>query len=191
MMSGYRNILWLLPVTLLLSWPVWGGVFTRVLVPRGGMNLGPTFAASHAETTGAGFSMEGVLFSQLKNGVRDWQIKAKRLYSGEDQDRMQLATVEAQVFKNAERRFVITGKKGEYNSKKKNLIIRNGAKVQAENGMLIQSDTLNYDEQTREITTMAPVQITGKGIDIHGKGMVYDMQQDSYDIRGRVQVDIR
>jgi LPS export ABC transporter protein LptC len=86
---------------------------------------------------------------------------------------------------------VITGKKGEYNSREKNLIIRNGARVQAENGMLIQSDTLNYDEQAREITTMAPVQITGKGIDIHGKGMVYDMQQDSYDIRGRVQVDIR
>lgn len=191
MMTGYRNLLWLLPVTLLLSWPVWGGAIVRVLVPRGGINISSPFAGSHTDTTGAGFSMEGVLFSQLKNGVRDWQIKAKRLYSGEDQDRMRLVTVEAQVFKNAERRFMITGKEGEYNSKKKNLIIRNGAKVQAENGLLIQSDTLNYDEQAREITTMVPVQITGKGLDIHGKGMVYDMRQDSYDIRGRVKVDIK
>lgn len=189
MMTGYRNILWLLPVALLLSWPVWGGAFTRVLAPRGG--LATNLAAPQAATTGAGFSMEGVLFSQLKNGVRDWQIQAKRLFSGEDQDRMQLVTVEAQVFKNTERRFVITGQEGEYNSKTKILSMRNGVKVQAENGMLIQSDSLSYDDQARKITTRVPVQITGKGLDIHGKGMDYDMQKDAYDVSGRVKVDIQ
>ncbi len=189
MMTGYRNILWLLPVALLLSWPIWGGAFTSVLAPRGG--LAAHLAVPQATTTGAGFSMDGVLFSQLKNGVRDWQIQAKRLFAGEDPDRMQLVTVEAQVFKNAERRFVITGQEGEYNSKKKILLMRTGVKVQAENGMLIQSDSLSYDDQARKITTLAPVRITGKGMDIHGKGMAYDMQKDSYDVNGRVKVDIK
>lgn len=188
MMTGYRNILWLLPVALLLSWPVWGGAFTRILAPRGG--LAANGAAPQATATGAGFSMEGVLFSQLKNGVRDWQIQAKRLYSGEDQDKMQLVTVEAQVFKNAERRFVITGAEGEYNSMKKVLSMRNGVRVQAEKGMLIQADSLSYDDQARRITTRVPVQITGKGLEIHGKGMAYDMQKDAYDVNGRVKVDI-
>jgi LPS export ABC transporter protein LptC len=190
MMTGYRNILWLLPVALLLSWPIWGGSASRFLVPRGGLGVGAPLAAQ-AAGTGAGFSMEGVLFSQLKNGVRDWQIQAKQLYSGEDQDKMQLVTVEAQVFKNAERRFVITGQEGEYNSKKKVLVMRNGVKVQAEKGFLIQSDSISYDDQARMITTMAPVQITGKGMDIHGKGMAYDMQKDAYDVSGRVKVDIQ
>ena len=189
MMTGYRNILWLLPVALLLSWPIWGGAFTRCW-PR--VAVWPaTLAAPQATTAVAGFSMEGVLFSQLKNGVRDWQIQAKQLYSGEDQDRMQLVTVEAQVFKNAERRFVITGQEGEYNSKKKILVMRNGVNVQAENGMLVQSDSISYDDQARKITTRSPVQITGKGMDIHGKGMDYDMQEDSYDVSGRVKVDIK
>lgn len=189
MMTGYRNILWLLPVALLLSWPVWGGAFTRVLAPRGGLAV--SLVVPQATSTGAGFSMEGVLFSQLKNGVRDWQIQAKRLFAGEDQDRMQMETVEAQVFKNAERRFVITGQEGEYNSKKKILIMRNSVKVQAESGMLIQSDSLSYDDQARKITTRAPVQITGKGMDIRGNGIAYDMQKDSYDVSGRVKVDIK
>jgi len=189
MMTGYRNILWLLPVVLLLSWPVWGGAFTTLLAPRGG--LAASLVVPQATTAGAGFSMEGVLFSQLKNGVRDWQIQAKRLFAGEDQDRMQMETVEAQVFKNAERRFVITGQEGEYNSKKKILLMRTGVKVQAENGMLIQSDSLSYDDQARKITTTSPVQVTGKGMDIHGKGMAYDMQKDSYDVSGRVKVDIK
>ncbi|OGR05057.1 MAG: LPS export ABC transporter periplasmic protein LptC [Deltaproteobacteria bacterium RIFOXYD12_FULL_53_23] len=188
-MSGYRNILWLLPVTLLLSWPIWGGAFVRILVPRGGLLT--NLAMPKTTTTGAGFSMEGVLFSQLKNGELDWQIKAQRLYTKEDQNRMQLEKVEAQVFKNAERRFVIIGQQGEYNSKKKNLTIRNGVKVQAENGLLIQADSLNYDEQARKITTRAPVQITGKGLDIHGQGMDYDLQHNSYDVSGRVKVDLR
>ncbi|MFA6283716.1 MAG: LPS export ABC transporter periplasmic protein LptC [Desulfurivibrionaceae bacterium] len=189
MMTGYRNILWLLPVALLLSWPIWGGAFTRFLAPRGG--LAAKSRAPQAAAAVAGFSMEGVSFSQLKNGVRDWQIQAKRLYSGEDQDRMQMVSVEAQVFKNAERKFVITGQEGEYNSKKKILAMRNGVKVQAEKGVLIQSDSLSYDDQARRITTMAPVRITGKDMDIHGKGMDYDMQKDSYDVRGRVKVDIK
>lgn len=188
-MTGYRNLLWLLPVTLLLSWPVWGGAFARILAPRGGLLT--NFAAPKATAAGAGFTMEGVLFSQLKNGARDWQIQAKRLYTKEDQDRMQLETVEAQVFKNAERRFVITAQQGEYNSKKKILIMRNRVKVQAENGLLIQSDSLSYDDQTRKITTRAPVQIIGKGLEIHGTGMDYDLQHNSYDVSGRVKVDIR
>ena len=189
MMTGYRNILWLLPVILLLSWPIWGGAFTRVLLPRGG--LAAHLAVPQATTTGAGFSMEGVSFSQLKNGVRDWQIQAKQLYSGEDQDKMQLVAVEAQVFKNAQRRFVITGQEGEYNSKKKILTMRNSVKVQAENGMLIQSDNLSYDDKTRKIRSMSPVQVTGKGMELRGKGMTYDMQKDSYDVSGRVKVDIK
>jgi len=189
MMTGYRNILWLLPVALLLSWPIWGGAFTRILAPRGG--LATNLAVPQATTPGAGFSMEGVLFSQLKNGVRDWQIQAKRLYSGEDQDRMQLVTVEAQVFKNAERRFVITGQEGEYNSKQKVLTMRKGVNVQAEKGFLIKSDSISYDDQARRITTLSPVQITGKGMDIRGRGMAYDMQKDSYDVSGRVKVDIK
>ena len=191
MMAGYRNILWLLPVALLLSWPVWGGPITRFLAPRGGMDRSATLAMPQGAATGAGFSMEGALFSQLKNGVRDWQIQAQRIYSGEDQDRMQLVTVEAQVFKNAERRFVITGQEGEYNSKKKVLVMRNEVNVQAEKGFLIQSDSISYDDQARRITTNVPVRITGKDMDIHGMGMVYDMQKDSYDVSGRVKVDIK
>jgi LPS export ABC transporter protein LptC len=69
--------------------------------------------------------------------------------------------------------------------------MRNEVKVQAEKGLLIQSDSLSYDDQTRRITTKAPVRITGKGMDIRGKGMDYDMQKDSYDVSGRVKVDIQ
>ncbi len=190
MMTGFRNILWLLPVTLLLSWPVWGGAVTRFLTPRGGLVSSLAAPSPATAKDGAGFSMEGVLFSQLKNGALDWQIQAKHLSSGEDPDRMQLETVEAQVFKNGQRKFVITGQDGEYNSKKKILILRNGVKVQAEKGFLVQADSLSYDDQARKITTRAPVQVTDKGIDIHGKGMDYDMQKDSYDLGGRVKVDI-
>ncbi|HIJ90879.1 MAG: LPS export ABC transporter periplasmic protein LptC [Desulfobulbaceae bacterium] len=190
MMTGFRNILWVLPVALLLSWPIWGGAITRLLAPRG--DLAAKLAAPpQTTTTGAGFSMEGILFSQLKNGVRDWQIQAKRLYAGKDQDIMQLETVEAQVFKNDQRRFVITGQEGEYNNKKKNLILRNRVNVQAEKGFLVQSDSISYDDQTHRITTKMPVRISDKDIDIRGNGMDYDMRNDSYDIRGRVKVDIR
>lgn len=189
MMTGYRNILWLLPVGLLLSWPVWGGSITRLLAPRGGLSA--NLVLPMAKSADAGFTMEGILFSQLKNGARDWQIEAKRLYTKEDQDRMHLEALSAQVFKGPERRFLITAPQGEYNRKNKTIVMQNGVKVLAANGMLVQSDNLSYDDQTSMITTIVPVRITGKGLDILGQGMDYDMQQDSYDVSGRVKVDIR
>ena len=188
-MTGYRNILWLLPVTLLLFWPIWGGAITRFLAPRG--ELSANLVLPKAKSAGPGFTMEGVLFSLLKNGVLDWQIEAKRLYTKEDQDLMQLETVAAQVFENAARKFLIIAQEGEYDMKNKTLIMRNGVRVQADTGMLVQSDSLSYDEQTRTITTRVPVRITGKGLDIRGQGMDYDMRRDSYDVSGRVKVDIR
>ncbi|MFA7382284.1 MAG: LPS export ABC transporter periplasmic protein LptC [Desulfurivibrionaceae bacterium] len=188
-MTGYRNILWLLPVGLLLSWPVWGGAITGFLTPRG--ELSANLVQPRTKSADPGFTMEGVLFSQLKNGVQDWQIEAKRLYTKEDQDRLHLEAVAAQVFKGDERRFLITASQGEYNRKNKSISMQNGVKVQADNGILVQADSLSYDEQTRKITTMTPVRITGKGMDVSGQGVDYDMEHDSYDVSGRVKVDIR
>jgi hypothetical protein len=35
------------------------------------------------------------------------------------------------------------------------------------------------------------VRITDKGIAIRGQGMEYDLEQESYDVGGRVRVDIQ
>jgi len=192
MMSGLRNILWLLPLALWFSWPLWGGPVSRFLAPKGGDGgLSGGQVVERPAAAGGGFVMDGVLFTQLKNGVLDWQIQAGRLYSGDNPDLLRLETVEARVFKETEPRFVITGREGEYDSKRKLLLMRDQVSVQTAKGLLVQAASLSYDDQARMISTGEPVRITGRNLEVSGQGLDYDMTDDSYEVGGRVKVDIR
>lgn len=192
MMSGFRNILWLLPLIFWLFWPLWGGPVSRFLSPGGGSVLpGGGQVAGQTAAAGGGFVMEGVLFSQMKDGALDWQIRAGQLYAGKNPNLLHLKGVEAQVFKNAARRLLITGREGEYDSKNKLLLMRDRVSVQTANGLVVQTDRLSYDDRLRKITTRSPVEISGRNLEIRGQGLDYDLAHDSYQVSGRVKVDIR
>ncbi|MGV1098151.1 LPS export ABC transporter periplasmic protein LptC [Thiovibrio sp. JS02] len=189
MMSGLRNILWLLPLSLLLLWPLWRGPVGRFLAPADMLAKAGGDNGKKEAQAGQSFSMEGVSFLQQKNGVRDWQIEAARLHTGEDPDKMRLERVEAEVFQGERRKFRIVGKEGEYNSKQKLLTLKKDVQVHSEDGFLVLAEVLNYDDTTRNIWTRSPIRITGRNMDVRGRGLVYDMDEESYEVSGRVRVD--
>jgi len=189
-MAGSRNILWLLPLGVILFWPLWRGPVLRFLAP-GNVADSASVAGNRATDEGQSFSMEGVFFLQLKNGVKNWQIEAARLYTGEDPDRMRLEQVQAQVFQGERRKFRITSQEGEYDNKKKVLALEKDVEVHAEDGYRISAEALNYDDDARNIWTKSPVRITGRSMDVSGQGLLYDLKTGSYDVRGRVKMDVR
>lgn len=192
MMRGFRNILWLLPMTLVLLWPLWSGPAARWLAPQshgpGAPGPGPE---AQEPRDGKSFTLEEVLFFQHKNGVRDWQIQLARLRSAEDNEELlHLEEVEAQFFAGEQRRFLITGQKGEYDSIGKLLTLEEDVQVHSEDdNFLMRAETLSYDDLSRRISTARPVRITGENMDIHGMGLVYDMEKGSYEVAGRVRVE--
>ena len=187
-MSGLRNLLWLLPLLAVLSWSVWSKPVVRFLTPPGSLDFLASDQVKKKVGSAETFSLEQVLFTQLTNGARDWQIKTNRLYTAENPDKMQLETVEAGVFEGSAQKFHITGNQGEYDNKKKVLVLEKNVRVESAEGYIVQSDHLRYNDLNRKITTKSPVHIIADGMDVRGKGLVYDVKQGTYDVGGRVKV---
>lgn len=184
MMTGVRNLLWLLPLALLVGWPLWGGPLTSFLAPRGGFDV----AAQPRNGQVKSFSMDGVFFTQLKRGVKDWQITTDHLYTADDPDLMQMEQVEAAVFEKTQEKFHITSQNGVYDTKKEVLTLEKDVRVRSDEGFVVTSSRLRYYDKQRAIKTDTPVHIVGKDMDIRGKGLVYDLNRATYEVGGRVKV---
>ena len=188
MMRGVRNLLWLLPLGLCLSFPFWQGPILRLLAPHG--KLEPLLTGA-PKPSPSSFSMDGVLFSQYKNGVQDWEIRTDRLCTGTTEDILLMDRVEGQVFSGERRKFLITGQEGEYDTKARVLTLRRDVTIRSDAGHLIHAQLINYDDQTRKIATSGPVTVTGKNMEISGRGLSYDLGKAIYEISGRVKMRLR
>lgn len=186
MMTGVRNTLWLLPLLLLVSWPVWGGYLVAFLSPRG------SFEAPATDSPGKTFTMQEVLFSQLKGGHEDWKIVTDRLFSlPGSEDVMRMESVDALLFEKGASKFHIVSGKGEYDMARQVLVLTDQVSVEAKQGYTISSELLQYHDQKKEIRTDEKVQITTKDMDIRGTGLLYNMKTGAYRIGGRVEFDVK
>ncbi|MFZ5775516.1 MAG: LPS export ABC transporter periplasmic protein LptC [Thermodesulfobacteriota bacterium] len=190
MMRGIRNILWLLPLVLAASFPLWRGPLLRVLTPPGKLQASLAGTAPRPIAPSS-FSMEGVLFTQFENGVQNWQIKADRLATGESEEVLMMDKVEGQVLSGERRKFLITGQEGKYDAKSRLLTLSRDVTIRSDAGHLVHAEQVSYNDQTRKIATSGPVTVSGKNMEISGKGLAYDLEKAIYEISGRVRMQIR
>lgn len=184
MMTGSRNILWLLPLLLFVTWPLWGPGAKDFLSPRGGFQT-----AIKSDAQAKTFTMSDVFFTQDENGIRNWRIIAERMGTTNGESKLQMDTVDAVVYgtDQDEKKFLITSKAGLYDTDKQILTLMDNARVTTAQGYEIHSPVLSYQDKTRKIKTDERVRITGKDIDIIGKGFMYDMNSGAYWVGGRVK----
>lgn len=185
MMTGIRNVLWLLPLALLVSWPLWGPCAKDFLSPRGGFETAVASGQDKAKT----FTMSDVFFTQDKKGVRDWRITAERLHTANGESKLQMQRVDAVVYDEdeAEKKFHITSEAGLYDTDEQILTLTDNVRVTTTQGYEIHSPVLRYLDKSGEIKTDERVRITGEDIDISGQGLMYDMKSGAYWIGGRVR----
>lgn len=186
MMTGVRNTLWLLPLLLLVSWPVWGGYLVAFLSPRGG------FETPATDAPGKTFTMQEVLFSQLKGGAEDWKIVTDRLFSlPGSEDVMRMESIDALLFEKGAEKFHIVSGKGEYDMTKQILVLTDKVRVEAKQGYTISAELLRYYDQQQEIRTDEKVRISTDDMDIHGTGLLYNMKTGAYRVGGRVEFNVQ
>lgn len=183
MMTGVRNLLWAIPLGLLLAWPGYGPPLSRFLAPRGDFAAAPALAVE----AGKRFVMEEVLFVQEMNGQPDWRIKTKRLATGATDDQLEMDTVRATLYRNHQENMLIGASAGLYDTKKEVLALRDNVDITTADGYVIRTAFLEYFEADRKIATRSPIRVTGKDLDIHGNGLDYDLKNGAYVLGGRVR----
>ena len=182
MMTGMRNLLWLVPLALLLGWPVYGSFLSRFLTPRG--DFGKTVQVGEATKR---FVMEDVVYIQEMDGKPDWRIVTNRLATGKSDDLLEMDTVQAVLFRNSREDMRVSAASGLYDTKQEVLTLRDNVDLVTSDGYLIRTALLTYQEGEKKITTPAPLRITGKDMDIHANGLDYSMASGVFSLGGRVK----
>jgi len=180
-----RNTIWIVPLALFLTAPFWYGAAARFLAPTDSL---ATDASAHAETN---FTMEGVVFSQFREGRKEWQANSRRLYTGEDENDFLMEDVQA-VFFTADRagkprQVDIVGDQAQYNDVSKILTLTGDVVVRNSDGYEMQTQVLRYFDSSRQLKADTGVLVTGKEFEVKGRTLEYDLKSGNYRVGGRLQ----
>lgn len=186
-MKLHRNQVWLIPLLLILTYPLWSIPVGKFLTPRGGV---PTQTAIR-KTNQHNFQMESVKILQNQNGKKTAMIRAKSARTGEDSDILILETVDADIFDEDGNVTHIVSRTGKYNVKTKALTLSGDVVVnKTRDKQFLYTDLLHYDSDKRTVNCPGKTKLIGENVSIDGGSLDYDINSSRYDIGGRVSVDL-
>ncbi|MFC1827356.1 LPS export ABC transporter periplasmic protein LptC [Thermodesulfobacteriota bacterium] len=187
MMKDPRNLLWIVPLAVLLSLPLWKHLAADFLSPERKKTppLVPSLTNTRVLTS---TEMDGVNFEQSKNGIKEWFLTASRLYSTENDSDMKLEDVNALFFGTAgeNKETSIRSQKARYNTETKELILQGKVVVKNQKGYQMRTESLEYIAVEKKIRTTAAVHVKGNNIEVSGKRLLYDTVTGDFSLTGNV-----
>ena len=178
-----RNTIWLIPLTLFLTFPLWSVPVTTFLSPRGQFDS----EAQKSQTTSHNFDMESVKITQNQKGRNTAIIRAVRAETGKEPDTYFMDIVDADLINDEGEITQVTARKGEYNSVTKLLILKKDVVVNnLSEKQILYTELLHYDNLQRTIKCPGNMKIVGEDFQIEGGSLDYDIKTKTYDIGKRV-----
>jgi LPS export ABC transporter protein LptC len=187
MLKDPRNFLWIAPLVVLLTMPLWKPLAADILTPARKEKGMPAPSLANTDTLSSS-EMSGVEFEQIKNGTKDWHLTASRLYkTGRDSDLL-LEDVKGLFFGAAgsDEETRIRSQKARYNEDTKQITLQGEVVIQNSKGYEMQTDALEYFAAEKKIRTTSPVNIQGSNIAVSGNELLYDTVTGNYRLEGNV-----
>jgi LPS export ABC transporter protein LptC len=187
MMKDPRNLLWIIPLAVLLSLPLWKPLAVDFLSPDRKKIIPPVPSLTNTRAL-TSTEMDGVHFEQSKNGIREWLLTATRLYSTENDSNMELEDVSAKFFGSTgnNRETDIRSQKARYNTETKQLILKGNVVVQNQKGYEMRTESLEYVAVDKKIRTTSAVNVKGSNIEVSGNRLLYDTVTGNFSLEGNV-----
>ncbi len=181
-----RNIVWLVPLFLLVTFPLWRIPVGSFLTPRGGFD--PDIK-NHSERGTHNFNMDSVKILQNQNGVTTAIINAESARTDDNPDIFILEKVDADLFDEDNNVTHIVSQTGQYNTLTKMLTLIDDVVVnKTYDNQFLYTDLLYYDSDKRTVECPDKTRLVGDDVEIDGGNLHYDIKTAKYDIGGRVFV---
>lgn len=178
-----RNFIWLVPLLLMLTFPAWRIPVGNFLTPRGGYD--PEYG--NIDKDAHNFAMETVKITQSKNGRITAEIRAASAASTETPNEYLLEMVDADIFSRRKETTNIVAQSGLFNTETKILTLTEDVVVhKIKDSQKLFTDLLYYDDNQQTVHCPGKTKLTGKGIEVNGTSLDYDIERGHYDIGGRV-----
>ncbi len=174
-----RNMLWLVPLFLFLSSPVWEPPVASFLKPRGGYNAG---REKTSEKQAQNFVMDAMTLTMSSKGRVEWVIKAARAFTGSRGRMIDMIDVDA-VYTGAGRdKTYISSNRGRYNIDRQHLVLQDNVRVRKPlEKQELYTDLLHYYDRTKKVVSPGDVEIKGPDFSIQAGHMKYDLLSHAYD----------
>ncbi|MEE4165760.1 MAG: LPS export ABC transporter periplasmic protein LptC [Desulfocapsaceae bacterium] len=178
-----RNLLWIIPLLLLVSFPVWRKPLASFLEPRGGFD--PGFGKQDQNVHD--FVLEEVVIIQDQLGKKTAEVHADSAYTTDIPNEFELTAVAAELFGTDDEPVEIIADKGLYNTESRKLTLQQNVRVSRtiENQHLF-TELLYYYDDKRTIHSPVSTRLVGNNLEITGSSLDYDITTNQYLIGGRV-----
>lgn len=186
-MQNTRNLLWIIPLSLFVSSPIWKPTATAFLTPRGGYDA--TLAAQ-ANQQQQNFIMDAITITLTNKGKKEWVINAKRAFTGKTDKELGMIDIDA-LYTGKENPMTVTSNRGTYLVNERHLtLIDNVIIKKPKTGEELYTDLLHYYDATKMATSPVAVDIKGPKFSLQAGRMDYDLSTNGYDFNERVHVEL-
>jgi len=182
-----RNYIWLVPLTLIVTFPAWRIPVAAFLTPR---------ISYEKEPTGTGksqnFSMENVSILQNKNGMVTAEIRAEKAFTTKVPNEYTLERVDADLYNAEGEPTRVVARRGTYDGTDMQLTLREDVVITKESeNQRLYTELLHYDDKKQVVSCPDKTRIEGKDIVISGTGLDHDIARGTYELGGRVLCTIK
>ena len=179
-----RNLTWVIPLLLLLTFPLWRPPVASFLTPRGGYDA--SFANRKLDEHN--FNMEQVHITQSENGKTTLEVQAQRASTGKTQDEFNMEEVHAVITSVSGEQTIVTAHKGVLYKKSTILtLIDEVVVIKPKDKFELYTDLLIYNDKTHIANSPGETQVIGERFEIRGNNLFFNTKTKAYDLSGRVR----
>jgi LPS export ABC transporter protein LptC len=185
-MNVKRNSIWLFPLLIIMSGPLWWSAVGDLLKPKGSLDFPAPPSSAQLKT----FVLDEVILVQNRDGLDEFVLKAAKVNNGIHDDLLELEDIEVQLVGDDGRLTVLTGGEAFYHTGQQIITIIDNVRVQTPDGQEMRTEALRYLTRYRKIKTAEDVWLVDAKGRVAGGNMSYDLVDGNFRVGGGVRVDL-
>ncbi len=136
----------------------------------------------------ADVKMEHIVYTNNRDGRDEWILHARvaRYFKGDE--KVYLENIQAELFSAGGKTITITGEKGTYDTKSRELSLRGSVNAVSSEQERFCAEAVAYDEGTQLLRTEEDVTIVTPRLRVEGTGLTYDLSTGKMAILSNVNV---
>jgi len=135
---------------------------------------------------GSSISIEKIQQTSTKNGVVEWSLEASSARYSEDKKEAFFEDLSVTFFMKENMKIHLTADKGILKTESSDIEIQGNITVKNE-GYVLKTGKINYDNKKRIIFSRVPVEITGKSLNLVADSMIIDLNTNKAELSGKVE----
>jgi LPS export ABC transporter protein LptC len=149
----------------------------------------PSQKAVTGQTPG-NVGLKEINFSQVKDGVKLWELKAEEVEYQKDRNLVSFKKVTILYFPKEDKPISLIGNRGQLNTQSKDIYIEGEVTIASEEGYELKAPALHYQDEKREVWTDGQVTFKGPQILVEGQGATMKLDSQKLFIKSNAKTTI-